>query len=278
MELNWFESILMGLLSGLGEILPVSARAHSIVLLKVFGAEDNSHVLDLLIHLAIFAAVYMSCQNQILRYLRARHISRIPKKKRKRPLDTRALMDFRMLRTMVIPVILAFIFFERCQVIGDKAVWLSGMLFLNGVILYIPQFFPGSNKDCRTLTRLEGLLMGIGGAASVLPGLSGIGTALSVGSLCGVDRTYALNMTLLMEIVVVTGLIVFDIIGMVTVGLGTMSFLIFVKYLVSAAAAFAGAYLGIRILRALAEESGFSLFAYYCWGAALFAFILNLLA
>ena len=120
--------------------------------------------------------------------------------------------------------------------------------------------------------------MGIGGAASVLPGLSGIGTALSVGSLCGVDRTYALNMTLLMEIVVVTGLIVFDIIGMVTVGLGTLSFLIFVKYLVSAAAAFAGAYLGIRILRALAEESGFSLFAYYCWGAALFAFILNLLA
>lgn len=278
MELNWFESILMGLLSGLGEILPVSARAHSIVLLKVFGAEDNSHFFYLLVHLAILAAVYMSSQNQILRYLRARHISRIPKKKRKRPLDTRALMDFRMLRTMVIPVILAFIFFERCQVIGDKAVWLSGMLFLNGVILYIPQFFPGSNKDCRTLTRLEGLLMGIGGAASVLPGLSGIGTALSVGSLCGVDRTYALNMTLLMEIVVVTGLIVFDIIGMVTVGLGTMSFLIFVKYLVSAAAAFAGAYLGIRILRALAEESGFSLFAYYCWGAALFAFILNLLA
>ena len=190
MELNWLESILMGLLSGLGEILPVSARAHSIVLLKVFGAEDNSHVLDLLIHLAIFAAVYMSCQNQILRYLRARHISRIPKKKRKRPLDTRALMDFRMVRTMAIPVIFAFFFFERCQVIGDKAVWLSVMLFLNGVILYIPQFFPGSNKDCRTLTRLEGLLMGIGGAASVLPGISGIGASLSIGSLCGVERTY----------------------------------------------------------------------------------------
>ncbi len=278
MELNWLESILMGLLSGLGEILPVSARAHSIVLLKVFGAEDNSHVLDLLIHLAIFAAVYMSCQNQILRYLRARHISRIPKKKRKRPLDTRALMDFRMVRTMAIPVIFAFFFFERCQVIGDKAVWLSVMLFLNGVILYIPQFFPGSNKDCRTLTRLEGLLMGIGGAASVLPGISGIGASLSIGSLCGVERTYALSITLLMELVVITGLIVFDIIGMVTVGLGVFSFLIFVKYLVSAVAAFAGAYLGIRILSALAEEAGYSLFAYYCWGAALFAFILNLLA
>lgn len=120
--------------------------------------------------------------------------------------------------------------------------------------------------------------MGIGGAASVLPGISGIGASLSIGSLCGVERTYALSITLLMELVVITGLIVFDIIGMVTVGLGVFSFLIFVKYLVSAVAAFAGAYLGIRILSALAEEAGYSLFAYYCWGAALFAFILNLLA
>ena len=120
--------------------------------------------------------------------------------------------------------------------------------------------------------------MGIGGAASVLPGISGIGASLSIGSLCGVERTYALSITLLMELVVITGLIVFDIIGMVTVGLGVFSFLIFVKYLVSAVAAFTGAYLGIRILSALAEEVGYSLFAYYCWGAALFAFILNLLA
>ena len=278
MELNWLESIIFGLLSGLGEILPVSARAHGILLLKIFGAEDNSQLFYLLVHLAILAAVYISCQTQIVRYLRARRISRIPKKKRKRPLDTRSLMDFRMLRTMVIPVILAFIFYNRCQGIGQKAVWLSVLLFLNGVILYIPQFLPGSNKDSRTLTRLEGLLMGLGGAASVLPGISGVGASLSIGSVCGVERTYALNMTLLMEIVVLVGLIVYDIIGIISVGLGTLSFLILIKYLLSAAAAFAGAYLGIRILRALADEAGFSVFAYYCWGAALFAFILNLLA
>lgn len=120
--------------------------------------------------------------------------------------------------------------------------------------------------------------MGLGGAASVLPGISGVGASLSIGSVCGVERTYALNMTLLMEIVVLVGLIVYDIIGIISVGLGTLSFLILIKYLLSAAAAFAGAYLGIRILRALADEAGFSVFAYYCWGAALFAFILNLLA
>ena len=111
-----------------------------------------------------------------MRYLRARSISRIPKKQRKRPLDTRSLMDFRMLRTMIIPVILAFIFYNRCQGIGQKAVWLSVLLFLNGVILYIPQFLPGSNKDSRTLTRLEGQVF----PASAPPFLSAPFAALSV--------------------------------------------------------------------------------------------------
>lgn len=278
MELSWLESVVMGLLLGLGEILPVSARAHSILLLKIFGAEDNSHLFNLLVHVGIFAAVYISSQNQILRYLRARSISRIPKKRRKRPLDTRSLMDFRMLRTMILPVILAFFFFDRCQQIGQNAIWLPILLFLNGVILYIPQFLPGSNKDSRTLTRLEGILMGLGGASSILPGISGIGASVSIGSVCGVERTYALNMTLLMEMVILIGLIVFDVIGIVTVGLGTLSFLVLLKYLLSALIAFAGAYLGIRILRGMADETGFSGFAYYCWGAALFAFILNLMA
>lgn len=120
--------------------------------------------------------------------------------------------------------------------------------------------------------------MGLGGASSILPGISGIGASVSIGSVCGVERTYALNMTLLMEMVILIGLIVFDVIGIVTVGLGTLSFLVLLKYLLSALIAFAGAYLGIRILRGMADETGFSGFAYYCWGAALFAFILNLMA
>ena len=278
MELNWIESLLLGFVSGLGEILPVSARAHSIILLKIFGAEDNLNLFYLLVHLAILAALYLTCRSQIHRYLRAKAISHIPKRKRRRPLDTRSLMDFRMLRTMIIPVILAFLFYNRCQNLVHKPLILAIVLLINGVILYLPQFFPGSNKDSRLLTRLEGLLMGLGGAASVIPGISGVGASLSIGSLCGVDRTYALTITMLMEIVIMAALIVYDILGIISLGIGALSFLIFLKYLLSAAAAFAGAYLGTRILRMMAENDGYSIFAYYCWGAALFIFILNLLA
>lgn len=278
MELNWIESLILGFVSGLGEILPVSARAHSVALLKIFGAEDNLNLFYLLVHLAILVALYLTCRNQIHRYLRARAISHIPKRKRRRPLDTRSLMDFRMLRTMIIPVILAYLFYNRCQNIAAKPLILAILLLVNGIILYLPQFFPGSNKDSRLLTRLEGLLMGLGGAASVIPGISGVGASLSVGSLCGVDRTYALTITMLMQIVIMAALVIYDVIGIISAGAGALSFLIFLKYLLSAAAAFAGAYLGTRILRVMAENDGYSVFAYYCWGTALFIFILNLMA
>ena len=49
-----------------------------------------------------------------------------------------------------------------------------------------------------------------------------------------------------------------------------------VGYLVAGLAAFAGAWLGIRLIRALTVHMGLDIFAYYCWGAALLAFILYL--
>ena len=59
MKLNWFESMLYGLFSGLTDILPVSVQAHQTLMLKFFGVKGNMELLDLLIHLAIAAALYL---------------------------------------------------------------------------------------------------------------------------------------------------------------------------------------------------------------------------
>lgn len=278
MELNWLESIIFGLLSGLTEILPVSARAHSILLHKILGKEEGGSLFSLLIHLAVFAAFYLSCQGQLVRILRAKRLARIPKRRRKRPLDTRSLMDSSLWKTMLVPVILAYLFYGKISSVTSGLIWISALLFLNGLILYIPQFFPGSNKDSRMLTRVEGMLMGLGGALSVFPGISGIGAAVSVGSVCGVDRTYALNMSLMMGMGITGCLIVYDLIGVVSGGILGLTILVVLKYLASALAAFGGAYLGIKIMRSLVSEVGISFFAYYCWGLALLTFVLNLMA
>lgn len=120
--------------------------------------------------------------------------------------------------------------------------------------------------------------MGLGGAASAVPGISAIGATTSIASVCGVDRTYGLNMALMMNMGIAAGLMVYDVLGIITNGFGGLSFLMLIQYLVSAAAAFGGASLGIKIMRHLAAGPGFSTFGVYCWGLGLFTFILNLIA
>lgn len=278
MDLDFVKHLISGFVSGLTDILPVSASAHEILLQKIFGSHDRAGLPSLLIHLAVFAAIYVAFQNQIAKVARARALARIPKKRRKRPLDTKSLMDFRFWRTMIIPVLLAYLLYGKISGFRFSFVFLSFLLCLNGILLYIPQFFPGSNKDCRSLSRLEGIIMGLGGAVSVLPGLSGIGASVSLASICGVDKGYGLSLTILMEVAAVAALIVYDILAIISDGIGALSAMLILQDFLGAALAFAGAYLGIQIMRNLAKNAGYSVFAYYCWGLALFALILNLMA
>lgn len=278
MGFSWYEGILYGLFSGLTDILPVSAQAHRIILLKLLGINNEPDIMRLLVHTAIFAALYFSCSPMIIKIGRARRLAKIPKRRRKRPLDTKSLMDFSLLKTMIVPIIISFFFYKNTSALGSNMILTACLVFVNGLILYIPQFLPGSNKDSRMLSRLEGLLMGLGGAASVLPGISGVGAALSIGAVCGVERNYGLTMTMLMNMVLILGQIVLDIMAVVSGGVDVFSFNILLNYILAAAAAFCGTTLGIRIMRNLAENIGFTVFAYYCWGVAMFTFVLNLMA
>ena len=80
MNLGWLESLLYGFVSGLADILPVSSRAHQILLLKCFGANRTSGLQDLLIHLAILGGLYFVCQKPILRMKTAFPSSQTPQK------------------------------------------------------------------------------------------------------------------------------------------------------------------------------------------------------
>lgn len=278
MDLNWFQSLIFGLLSGLTDILPVSAQAHKAILLAVFGAGEESPLLRLLIHGASLAALYYSCRHQIMRIVRQRRLAKIPKRRRKRPVDVRALLDSRLLTMIVIPVILGFFLYPKTAVMNHSLNWIALFLVLNGVILYLPNILPSGNKDSRSLSRLEGVLMGLGGATAVLPGVSSVGAMCAVGSVCGAERTYVLNISLLAQMAVTAGQIIFDFAAIVTVGVGGFSFGILLSYLLAAAAAFAGVFLGVKAMRTLAVNIGFGMFAYYSLGLAMLSFILYLSA
>ena len=118
--------------------------------------------------------------------------------------------------------------------------------------------------------------MGLGAAASVIPGISTVGIVISIASICGVERVYGLNMALLVMLFMMVGLMVYDVLGLISSGLGALSLALVIRYLLAAILSFTGSMLGIRLLRRIAPNSGYSLFGVYCWGLALFTFILNL--
>lgn len=278
MNLNWFESMLYGLFSGLTDILPVSAQAHKAMMLKIFGTSGNMDLMNLLIHFAIAAALYINCRSHLVRMNRASRLARIPKKKRKRPLDVRSMMDLSMLKTILVPAFIGLLLYRQGSKMHGNLMLLALFLFLNGVILYVPQFLPSGNRDSRTLSRVEGLLMGLGGTVSVIPGISAIGTSTAIASVCGVERSYGLNMALMMQLFLTAGLMVYDVIGIINNSLGTLSVLILLRYLFAASIAFCSSMAAIKLMRRLAAGDGYSVFAFYCFGLALFTFIFNLMA
>lgn len=274
--MSWLETIIYGLIAGVTEILPVSSIAHRILILNLNGETSEPALLRLLIHLGILAGLYFSCQNHITRMSRAVRLARIPKRRRKRPLDTRSLMDLSILKTMLVPIILGFLFYTKVSQFSNKLPYIAAFLFLNGLILYFPRYLPGGNRDSQDLTGAEGLLMGLGGALSVLPGVSCIGAVSSIGTARGVEKNYVLDLALLINVPVTIGLIFFDLAALISEGASGLAFTTVLIYILSAAAAFGGICLGIRLLRMLVKNRSIDIFAYYSLGVALFTFILFL--
>ena len=277
MELNIFQSLILGLLSGLAEILPVSGQAHRMIFLKLFGAEGEHPFLRLMIHMATVFALHYSCRHHIVRMMRAQRLALIPKRRRKRPLDVQALMDFNLLKTTLVPIVLAFIFHSAIRAMGGGLLLVAAGLVINGLILYIPQYLPGSNKESGDMNRLDGLIFGLGGAASTLPGISCVGTAVSIGSVRGMELDYALKLALVMNIPVNLGFILYDVLEIFSAGVSGFSFTLLLGSLFAAAAVFVGIISGMRLMKKITERFGYSVFALYSWGAALMAFVIYLM-
>lgn len=278
MELNWFQSILLGFLSGIAEILPVSAEAHRLVALKLFGnGAGMSPLAELFLHMGTLMGLYYCCHGHIVRIMRAQRLARIPKHRRKRPLDTRSLLDFKLLCTTLIPTVAAFLFYDQTSKIYGKLYFVAFFLFLNGVILYVPQFLPGSNKDSRSMSPVDGLLIGLGGAVSTIPGISCIGAGVSIATVCGADKAFALSISLLMTVPVTIGYIAMDVLAILGAKL-ILSFGVVFSCLLLGVSSFLGIFAGIRLLRRLIANFPMSVFGLYCWGMALFTFILYVTA
>ena len=126
------------------------------------------------------------------------------------------------------------------------------------------------------MRRVDGMLLGIANALSIIPGLSRIGLSTTVSAAQGCSRKSALQWALLLGIPVLFLLCGFDIYDIIRWGTGIDEFKDIVLCFAAGLLAFIGSYTGIRLMRYLIQYSDFRIFAFYSWGASLFTFILYL--
>lgn len=277
MDFTFLEGLLYAFVSGLAEFMPVSSAAHRHIMLKLFGMNTAHPMMDLFVHGGALFAVLMSCKNQIRKLQREDRLRKIPRQRRKRQPDPATISDSAFLKTACVPLLIGFLFYFGIHN-WENALPLSAIfLLVNGLVLHIPQYFPTGNKDSRNMTRLDSLAFGALSVLGMIPGLSRIALNGSYAALRGADFEHTYKWSLLIMIPSLIALSIFDIIFLFSASYSGFGLLFVFQCILAAGLSWLGATLSINLMRAWVKN-GLGGFSYYCWGAAMFAFILYLYA
>lgn len=276
--MNLFSSIIYGFVSGLTEVFPVSSQANQMVMRQLFGVARKEPIRDLLVHIVILIALFLSCKGLFTKIRREQVMAY---RMRRNPSQIRSLKgvyDMRLVKTAA-PVMIVGMFFTLLMPnFYSRRPLFCLMLLVNGALNMIPAYIHHGNRDARSLTSLDGVLVGLSAALSAIPGISRNGAVMFVTLIREADKQNGLTWALLLTVPAVVVMILLDFISIFTVGIGTVTLMTFLGYLLSAAAAFLGTYFGVSFIRIVVKNSEYSGFAYYDFGLALFSFALYLIA
>lgn len=276
MDLDILESLIYGLVSGLAEFFPISSQAHQALMLKMFGATSAGNLTNFLVHAAVLLALFLNRKDHIDHLRRANQFSSNRKRRRKHQPDQRRMMELRFLKTATVTMLLGYLFYSQIRSMTQSLVVVAVLLLINGAILFLPLFLRNGNKDARSMTGLDSILLGICSIAGLFSGISRVGAGISASVARGADKEHALNWVMILSLPALICQLIYDVISIFTVGIGALGIFAAIGYALAAFGAFAGAYLSLHMMRNFSRRVGFSGFAYYCWGAALFTFILYL--
>ena len=181
--MNWLQSIIFGIISGISEFLPISAQAHRRIFLWLFGVDGIDPLRDLVVHLALITALILASSSLSGTFLRIAAANNQPSRRNR---------DLRLIRAATLPMLLTYLVFS--YITRNISIPLMSMfLLINGIILYLPDRMLHGNKDARYMTQSQCLLLGLSGAAAALTGISGFALILFVAAAQGAHRNHAVN-------------------------------------------------------------------------------------
>jgi len=244
-------------------------------MLRLFGMSYREPARDVFVHIAVLLALLTGCRPIFNSLLREQRLSSSASRRRRG--DRRSVHELRLFKTAVLPLLIGLLRYLALRKIETSFFVLALVFIVNGIIIIVPEYTRHGNKDGRFMSGWDGVMLGIFGAFSAIPGISRVGGMNFYTIMRGVDRNHSLNWAFLLSVPALLLFMLFDIVNLFTIPLGTISFVSVLLYFVSAIAAYCGGYFSILLMRYLSVHTGYAGFAYYSWGAAMFTFVLYLI-
>ena len=284
--MEWFEAVILGILQGLTEFLPVSSSGHLEIGKVLLGVETTDDLLfTTMVHAATVLSTIVVFRKQIWDLLGGFFTGLKDLKVVKNPKGLPSLQcndqtDYLLkICISMIPIFVVGIFFKdsveslfgSIKVVGVALVMTAALLFFSDMASK-----PGrkvsvvsENTYRNGLSYWQAFVVGLGQSFAVIPGLSRSGTTISTGLICGVRREVMAQFSFLMVLVPILGESFLEIIG----GEFAASSVGAIALILGFISAFVSGLFACKVMIALVKKAKLSWFALYCLIAALCIFI-----
>ena len=263
-------ALILGVVQGLCEFLPISSSGHLVLAQNFFGLEEPQIAFDVVLHLGTLIAVCFYYRHILINLcleLRFLPGALINFKRMKELYQTRP--DFRFGLLVIIgslpTAFIGFIFADLFSSLFNSVLAVGLALIVTGFFIKFSGGLKEGHKEAAQMTIKDALIIGFSQGLAITPGISRSGTTIGVALILGLSRELAARYSFIMSIPAILGALVLHLKDDLSNTFAWTDFL--VGFL---AAAISG-YLALRLLVFLLKKNNFSLFAYWCWPVGLLA-------
>ncbi|MBJ2174760.1 undecaprenyl-diphosphate phosphatase [Aureibaculum sp. A20] len=250
--MSYLEAIILGLIQGLTEFLPVSSSGHLELTKALFGDSslpEESLTFTVILHFATALSTLIIFRTEVIQILKGLFQFKW---------NEEMIFSLKIILSMIPAVIVGLLFEEQLEsFFGGKILLVGCMLIVTAILLLLADRAKNTTKD---VTFPNALIIGISQAIAMLPGISRSGATISTSVLLGVDRTKAARFSFLMVVPLIFGKVAKDIMGgdlnfeSAQIGQMTIGFI----------AAFISGLFACTWMISLVKKSKLSYFAIYC--------------
>lgn len=257
------QAIIIGLVQGLTEFLPVSSSAHLIFVQQALGLTDVPLAFDVLLHAGTLVAVFIYFYNDIIQMIKGFFLSLIDLKEGKFMSEIKRdpykkLAWLTIIATIPIGVV-GLLFNDVVEELFGGLTVPAFLLLITGCLLYFSQRMNSGKINVQNISTKEALVMGCGQALAILPGLSRSGTTIASGLFVGLDKEFAAKFSFILSIPAILGAAVVQLKDLSGANIELSA------YVAGFIVAVISGYIAISFLLKLVRERSLDIFAFYCW-------------